>query len=602
MNFEYYEDAGYNVGECSMGIKDCAFLEAGDNTTECAPSNGYWQSPESIQWAVILGGFVAALMAFGIGANDAANAWATAVGSGALPLRFAVVIGGIFEWIGAMALAYGPAKTVTKGSTDRDDPECYACSYCDSNITSYGVSMFAALLAGGLFLLIATFSKLPVSTTHAIIGATVGATVTNVGFKCLSWDWDGGLVGVIASWFISPVLSGIVAVFIYFITKFTILRPFWGGFKKTTSNIPALVAQPVIASLHTFVIVYLTLRKAAGTKKSLTDNEKLLYSLAIAAAVFVLFSIYTLKFQMQSLPSAVAARSAAGTSTEADLRKPGVFRRFENPILRFFWNNEPYFSIPSFSQLLSKKNKGSADEDITGELADVANKTEMTALDKGDKPEVSNADEKKMLALETGMQESLTKVEKYEIKKREELLEEPMPVQDSHYCFKALLIYAAIWDSFSHGANDTGNATGAFAGIQTTYENVMANDEVCDKGETDVWVMALAGLFMFIGIVSLGQFVIKTIGSSIAFIDYHIGFCVEFASTIAVIIATILEMPVSTTHCQVGAIIFVGLVSDYKSIDWKWFGAVGAGWLFTVPVAAIISAGFTGMFRQAVIA
>lgn len=253
--------------------------------------------------------------------------------------------------------------------------------------------------------------------------------------------------------------------------------------------------------------------------------------------------------------------------------KRGEFAKPSNPFFAFLWNNEPFFQIPS---CLSACSKDDDDEDDEVEMIE-GNTNTSDMLEAGEK--------------------KLTKEQQFELKKEQELLDSPLVVQDAHYCFRALLIYNAVWDSFAHGANDTGNATGAFAGAYNVYTG---GDEMCDKGDTPVYVMAIAGAIMFVGIVSMGQFVIKTIGSNLAFIDYHIGFCVEMASTIAVILASILKLPVSTTHCQVGAIVFIGIVSDRAGVNWKWFGAVSAGWLLTVPISALISAAFTAMFREAV--
>ena len=155
------------------------------------------------------------------GANDSANAWASSVGSGAISLRAAVVLGGFGEWLGATLLGYGVSDTIKKGVADTNDPDCWACGYCDSGMAAYTMGMMSALMAASFFLILATFAKMPVSTTHAIVAGVLGMTLVGKegmnGFGCLSWisegkpfpfNFFGGLSGIIASWVISPVLSG----------------------------------------------------------------------------------------------------------------------------------------------------------------------------------------------------------------------------------------------------------------------------------------------------------------------------------------------------------------------------------------------------------
>ena len=81
-----------------------------------------WKTPDRMLWAVIVGGFVMCLMAFGIGANDSANSWGTSVGSGAIGLRRALLIGGAMELLGAVTLGYGVSTTIQKGVSQYVSP------------------------------------------------------------------------------------------------------------------------------------------------------------------------------------------------------------------------------------------------------------------------------------------------------------------------------------------------------------------------------------------------------------------------------------------------------------------------------------------------
>lgn len=139
-------------------------------------------------------------MTWGIGANDVANAMGTSVGSGAITVKQAIVIAAIFEFAGAFIAGGNVTSTIRKGIVDptsiADQPE----------ILLFG--MLAALLAAGVWLMIATARGWPVSTTHSIVGALVGFTVAGIGIDAVHW---GKIGQIAASWVISPALGGFLA-------------------------------------------------------------------------------------------------------------------------------------------------------------------------------------------------------------------------------------------------------------------------------------------------------------------------------------------------------------------------------------------------------
>ncbi|MCS5591280.1 MAG: inorganic phosphate transporter [Gammaproteobacteria bacterium] len=143
-------------------------------------------------------------MAWGVGANDVANAMGTSVGSGAITVKQAIIIAIIFEFAGAVLAGGEVTATVRKGILD-------ASVFVDSpHLLVYG--MLAALLSAGFWLLIASSYGWPVSTTHSIVGAIVGFGAVGMGVEAVAWDKVGTIV---ASWVISPLLAGTLAVFIF---------------------------------------------------------------------------------------------------------------------------------------------------------------------------------------------------------------------------------------------------------------------------------------------------------------------------------------------------------------------------------------------------
>lgn len=154
-------------------------------------------------------------MAWGIGANDVANAMATSVGSNALTLKSAVIIAAIFEFAGAYLAGGEVTSTIRKGIID--------ASLLSSTPELLVYGMLAALLAAGVWLMVATRYGLPVSTTHSIVGALVGFAAVGIGIEAVQW----GKVGSIAmSWIISPILAGTLSYLLFRSVQWLILdRP-----------------------------------------------------------------------------------------------------------------------------------------------------------------------------------------------------------------------------------------------------------------------------------------------------------------------------------------------------------------------------------------
>ncbi|WP_028491283.1 inorganic phosphate transporter [Thioalkalivibrio sp. ALE19] len=146
--------------------------------------------------AVIFGLF----MAWGIGANDVANAMGTSVGSRALTIRQAVVVAGVFVFAGAWLAGGEVTQTIRSGMVDSE-------LLADSpDLLVFG--MLAALAAAGTWLMVASYFGWPVSTTHSIIGAIIGFAVVGLGFEVVRWERVGTIA---ASWVLSPMIGGAIA-------------------------------------------------------------------------------------------------------------------------------------------------------------------------------------------------------------------------------------------------------------------------------------------------------------------------------------------------------------------------------------------------------
>ena len=219
-------------------------------------------------------------MAWGIGANDVANAMATSVGSKALTIKQAIMVAAVFEFLGAVLAGGDVTSTIRKGIVDTDllagSPE----------LLIYG--MLAALLSAGTWLFIASKNGWPVSTTHSIVGAIVGFAAVGIGVDAVQW----GKVGIIVmSWIASPLTAGFIAFLIYLSVQRLILH----------QEDPLTCAKryvPVYIFFAAFTITLVTILKGlkhVGLDFSLRDSYML--ATAIAASIAVVGGIAIRRIQ-----------------------------------------------------------------------------------------------------------------------------------------------------------------------------------------------------------------------------------------------------------------------------------------------------------------
>jgi sodium-dependent phosphate transporter len=151
-------------------------------------------------------------------------------------------------------------------------------------------------------------------------------------------------------------------------------------------------------------------------------------------------------------------------------------------------------------------------------------------------------------------------------------------------------------DAFSHGANDVANAIGPFAAIWAIYSTTSI-DALSEKVDVPVWILAIGGGGIVFGLGLYGYKIITAIGVKLTKITPSRGFAIELGAALVICAGSYMELPLSTTHCQVGATIGVGLfegfgVSGQGGVNWKNFAKVGFGWVITLVVAGGLSSAF----------
>lgn len=234
---------------------------------------------------IIFAAVVGFYMAWGIGANDVANAMGTSVGAKAITLKQAILIAAIFEFAGAYLAGGEVTSTIRKGIIDSTPfvsaPELLV------------IGMIASLMSAGTWLAVASARGWPVSTTHSIIGAIVGFAVVGVGVDAVSWSKVGGIVG---SWVVTPAISGLIAYLIYLSAEKLIFET-----DHPVKNAKKYV--PVYMALAGFVLALVTIKKGLkhivkSGELSISSTEAYIYAIAVGVLVALIGSYFVRKVKV----------------------------------------------------------------------------------------------------------------------------------------------------------------------------------------------------------------------------------------------------------------------------------------------------------------
>ena len=441
-------------------------------------------------WILIVGGIFAFTAAMGIGANDAANAFATSIGSKALTVRQAVVLAVIFESLGAILMGSHVTDTIRKGIVN------YECFEEQPYTLMYG-SMWV-LLAVTLWLFLASKWEMPVSTTHSCVGGMIGIGIALGGTHCVNWyepkdtfPFVGGVGGIVASWVISPVFSALIAIALFGTTRALVLRK---KFESMRSNIAYCILVGFVVTINSFFIIYKGAKGLGLHKTELGTAMGISFGLGALSALITIPIVPWLK------------RKVGRIQETGDIELPD----------KIFNNKEEATCVAAI-------HKNAENFDV----------------------------------------------------RTEEL-------------FKYLQIFTAICDSFSHGANDVANAIGPFAVIWAIFQTGEL-DKKTDMGTDAYWILAIGGVGIALGLLVYGYKITRAIGEKLCKITPSRGTAIELGSALVIIIGSRLGLPLSTTHCQVGATVGVGLLEGRAGVN-RWIcGKTVIGWIVTCVIVGLTS-------------
>jgi inorganic phosphate transporter, PiT family len=170
--------------------------------------------------------------------------------------------------------------------------------------------------------------------------------------------------------------------------------------------------------------------------------------------------------------------------------------------------------------------------------------------------------------------------------------------RDYHYAsvekaFIPMMVFTAAAMAFAHGSNDVANGIGPMAAVISVVQH---GGEVGQKAGLPVWILALGGIGIVVGLATMGYRVMQTIGTKITELTPTRGYCATLAAATTVVVASKTGLPVSTTQIAVGAVMGVGLARGVGAIDLRVIGNIVLSWFITLPAGAVLSAGFFFLF------
>lgn len=494
---------------------------------------------DSYTWIVVLGGILSVCAAFGIGANDVANAYATSVGSGALSIKSAVILAGIFEFLGATFLGSHVSDTIRKKIAD------YDCFEASPDLLMYGCMCVIFVVA--LWLLVASALELPVSTTHSAVGGMIGMTMVAKGAGCVVWEKEAGdfpfvkgVSAIVISWVLSPVFSGIFAAAIFFLTRTFVLRA-ENSYNRAFNVYFIFIAGAII--INTFFIIYKGAKGLGLNDTSMETSVAISFGLGFGVALIAQFAV---------VPKLRAAIDEG--------REISIWKKADGKEV-----------VLDVEQLQSDTNEDGTKKTLFKRMSD-----HMTYS--------LNADSKKIIEEDETVGAIHENAEVFDEK--------------TEKVFQYLQVLTAICDSFAHGANDVANAIGPYAAIYIIWKSGKV-EKKADMGADAYWILALGGLGIVLGLALYGYKILHALGTKIAKLSPSRGYSIELGAALVIIIGSRQGWPLSTTHCQVGATSAVAWMEGSKGVNYKLLGKVVLGWILTL---VIVGSGVALVFASGVYA
>lgn len=472
---------------------------------------------------LVLATLFGVFMAFNIGGNDVANSFGTSVGSGTLTITQALAIAAIFEVSGAIIAGGEVTSTIRGGIVDLGGMQIKPLDFVHI--------MMSALIAAAIWLLYATKMGYPVSTTHSIVGAIVGSSITlgvlmtgqEAALALVRWDKIGQIA---ISWVLSPLLGGLVAYALFYQIKKHILT-------YNDSAEAQLSAIREEKREHN--------RKHKEAFERLSEIQKISYTHALARDV-------SLAGDEDFDPKELESDYYRGLH-EIDTKRGELHA---HRALEAWVPLVAAFGAMIISAMVLFKGLKHIDLGLTT----LNNYLIMGMIGAGVWMGT-------FIFAKTLKSESLGRA--------------------TFLIFSWLQVFTASGFAFSHGSNDIANAVGPFAAIL----DVLRSDSMESSVAVPTVVMVTFGVALIVGLWFIGKEVIATVGHNLTEIHPASGFAAELAAATVVMLASTFGLPVSSTHILIGAVLGIGMVN--RQTNWALMKPIALAWIITLPAAAILS-------------
>ncbi|PKY06089.1 phosphate transporter [Aspergillus campestris IBT 28561] len=541
-------------------------------------------------WILALTSIAFVFSAFGNGANDVANSYATSVAARTLEMWQVGILATITEFVGAVALGSRVTDTIKDGIIS---PDRFM-----GNPGTFMLAMGCAELGSAFWLMFATTYGMPVSTTQTVVGALVG-----VGFATqakISWGWaDGSVSQIAASWGIAPAIAGGFSALIFGVLKYSVLErkdsfkwamrliPFYLAFTGAILALFIVVEAPSAPSLEAFGA-----GKAAGIILGVFFG-----CLAIGYIFFVPYFHRRLVRQDPRIRPWHIPLGPWLMKENCPLYLPGKGDKFVTN----------YYEDAYGEERAGQKDNNNNIINNAAEATDV----ERSAISTASSPEIQP--QKKLVHI--GPHERFlapvadlswlnprktwgwTKFILLQGVTRDVITHDSAHLRSIHarahryddrveHLWTYCQVVSAIIMSIAHGSNDVANSVGPWAGSYATY----LAGEVDTEASTPVWFLVIAGLLLGLGFWFYGYHIMRALGNKITQMSPTRGFATELGAAITVLLASRLGLPVSTTQCLTGAATGVALMNyDLGAVNWRQLAFIFLGWVLTLPCAGLVA-------------
>ncbi|KAJ6184182.1 hypothetical protein N7519_005483 [Penicillium mononematosum] len=579
-----------------------------------------------------IGTLFAMLDAFNNGANDVANSWATSVSSRSISYRQAMVLGTIFEFVGAVAVGARTADTIKNGIIPNSAFQGNA-----------GVQMLAftcALAAASSWVMWCTKNSAHVSSTYSLISAVAGVGVATVGASQVQWGWNNGkgLGAIFAGLGMAPVISGCFGAIIFLMIKYLV--------HVRRNPIPwAVWSAPffflVAATICTLSIVY------KGSPNLHLDKKPAWYVAAVTVGtgggVCLLSAIFFVPFLHSRVikkdPSVkwwmfiqgplLFSRPVPTNSEVAHVPNYAVVQddSEEHESHQPVDDKEPKTGVASIpgstdgsleaNQLTYRELMAQSEDRHNAKLLKSRGPIGWAMRLLRDNPmgagEIYEFRNMKLMAkrlpaiITVGLlygfyydihtaQSGNEGTPEGERMKRVYANAEKYPNEVEH-TYSFIQIITACTASFAHGANDIGNSVGPWAAIYSAWSS---GTPAASKSPVPIWQLAVLAICISIGLCTYGYNIMKVMGNKITYHSPSRGSSMEMGAAITVLVFSQYSLPVSTSMCITGATVGVGLCNGtIKAVNFQRVGLLLAAWIMTIPIAGTIGGCLMGLVLNA---